>query len=381
MYNTTKVLTALKGILGWRDHYNAAVVPALPAALTDSETGQYYQDVHPALDLEYIKTTLRDDDTIDAYLARTEDIVIPQMLNKLIVSKQLQDYFKSILRQNVIHNSDGYYKDKIINEGRFVGVSIRVHANKGLKTVIQKIGLQSSAVQSDLDIYVYHSSRKDPLAVVQFNSTTADSFEWDDLEQELFYDDGEQIVGGVYYIGYYQDDLSGQAIKYTKLNWNTGYCKSCDGGIASSLFNKVAAYVDMMPFYVPSASFTAGELFDPNSIIYTADNNWGLNFQFVVQCDLTQFWVSNSKEFVELQGLMMAHRILRDMIYSPKINYVEEQLKFMIIRDLEGDKETKAMNIEQRISRAMKAINIDQGSLNSACLPCTKKPRSFIGTA
>jgi len=381
MYNTTKVFDALKNIIGWRDHYNLAVVPALPASLTDSETGQYYQDVHPALNLEYIKATLADDDTIEDYLTRTKEIVIPQMLNKLIVSKQLQDYFKSMLRQSVIHNSDGYYKDTIINESRFVGVAMRVHNNKGLKTVIQKIGLQASLAQANLDIYIYHSSSKDPISIFQFNSANSDSFQWDISDLELFHDNGTTIQGGIYYIGYYQDDLTGQAIQYKKLNWESGYCRSCDGGVSASMYDNFSAYLSMSPFYVPSSSFTKGELFDPNGIIYTNDNNWGLNFSFVIQCDLTGFWVDNRLEFLELQGLMMSYRILRDMLYSPKINYVEEQLKFMIIRDLEGDKETRAMNLEQRISRATKAINTDQGSLNSACMPCTKKPRAFIGTA
>jgi len=382
MYNTSKVITQFSKVLGWRNFYDLTEIPSLGSPLNDTETGQYYQDFHPALDLEYIKATLRDNDTLSGYLERTEQIVIPQMLNKVVKYKQLEQTIKVLLNQSVIHTGDGYYKDKIINEGRFVGISVRVHDNKGLKTIIKRFGIQATSAQTDLDVYLFHSSKKDPVQIIQFNSTQGDLYQWNDFDTPLEFENGDDILGGCWFIGYYQDDLTGQAIEFKKLNWSTGYCSGCDGGAANRIFSKFLTYVDMSPFYVAADKIgTKGELFDPSDIIRTYTNNYGININFTVECDLTHFWIQNRQEFTELLGLMMAFRVLRDIQFSQKINYIEEQIKMMIIRDLEGDKETKSLSMEQRIERSIKAINLDHGGLNSACLPCSKKPRVYYTTA
>ena len=42
----------------------------------------------------------------------------------------------------------------------------------------------------------------------------------------------------------------------------------------------------------------------------------------------------------------------------------------MIIRDLEGDKETNALNISQLYNRELKAVSFNISSINNRCLDC-----------
>jgi len=49
-----RLIAELKKVVGWRDHFDTSQIPSLPRELTDTESGQYYQDFHPNVRLDYI---------------------------------------------------------------------------------------------------------------------------------------------------------------------------------------------------------------------------------------------------------------------------------------------------------------------------------------
>ena len=130
----------------------------------------------------------------------------------------------------------------------------------------------------------------------------------------------------------------------------------------------------MQPFYVPNTSLPANKdfMFDPEALIEIDDNNWGFNFNVGVECDLTRFWCDNRKTLKSVLVLKVVIKILKMMQFSQQLNHVEEQLKMMIIRDLEGDKETNYINIYTRYNRAVKAVNFNNSSISKVCLPCDR---------
>jgi hypothetical protein len=67
------------------------------------------------------------------------------------------------------------------------------------------------------------------------------------------------------------------------------------------------------------------------------------------------------------------------MKFSSQINNVEESVKIMIIRDLEGATDTENPPLHERLSDAIEALVLDEGNLNIDCLPCARKPRTTYG--
>src|SRR5690606_36674249 len=103
------------------------------------------------------------------------------------------------------------------------------------------------------------------------------------------------------------------------------------------------------PIYVPFGNYEEGKMFDMNDVIYCSNQSFGLNLKFTVQCDLTDFFIQNKFVFKNLLALKVVYKILQDMKFSQQINYIEENIKMMIIRDLEGDIDTKLLNIPTQL--------------------------------
>ena len=130
----------------------------------------------------------------------------------------------------------------------------------------------------------------------------------------------------------------------------------------------------MSPFYVPSASLPhAGLLFDHEDINYNPENNFGLNFNISVVCELSQFWIDNRLSMVTAIGKSVALKIVEMMKASSQISAVEQNIQFNLVRDLEGDAETKSVPFWNQVERAMKSTVFDQSNINGACVPCSRK--------
>ena len=377
MFDSTAV-TSLKGLIGWRDHWDTAEIPALPTTLTATATGEYYDQYHPALRLDYISAMLPLNRSLSDFLEQKETEAITQLLNDVVVKKELANFGKDIVNNTVVSNP-GSYGQTHINEGRFCGVRFSFNEEIGLRAVINRFAFHATAAQTDLTFYLYHSHQSAAVATFVFNSTQPNAQTWQSIEQAINYDNGT-IVGGEWFFGYYQDDIAGNAIKYNKLNWRTGYCNTCDGGRKTAQYQQLAKHLNMSAFYVPAAELDAGRLaFDPDAIIETYTETYGLNFNISIKCNLTQYLIDNRLQFKTAVGKKVAVSILEMMKFSGQINHLEENLKLLIIRDLEGNDVTQAQPLIAQLADTIEALNMDMGNLSSECLPCARKPRTFYG--
>ena len=74
--------------------------------------------------------------------------------------------------------------------------------------------------------------------------------------------------------------------------------------------------------------------------------------------------------FKNLLAYKVTAIILNDMKFSMETNHLEEKIKMMIIRDLEGDTETKMDNITTKYQKELKAVDFNISGINEKCLPC-----------
>ena len=381
MFDSNKSRDCIRAIKGWKDHYDTDDIPALSAELKESESGEYYQEEHPALRLDYIKASLPSNRSLEEYLKEVEDSAITAVLNDIQEKKELEEVSKELVGNDVILNSYGWINDTILNEGRFVGIMLRPRFDIGIKAIVNRMGLQFTQPQTGLKIYLYHSQRREHLAVYEFTSTKAGDFVWQDVNEFIMTADDKELSGGTYYLGYYQDDIMGNAVQYRKLNWDTGFCRSCDQGVRQKAYGSISKHIQMGAFYVPSANLDAGRLmFDPEAVMTVSENNWGMNLNISVNCDLTNFICDNRNILKKALGLKVAEKIMKGMLFSTEINSIEEQLRFAMIRELEGDKETRHTPLPKRYEKAIEALHLNTSSINSTCLPCQRKSGVSYGS-
>lgn len=381
---SNSLIAELKKVVGWRDFWDPLEIPALGSPLNDSESGQYYQAFSGALRLDYIDSLLPDNRTLTEYLDTVQDDAINEMLNRIATEKQIGNVGRDLAKSDVIFNV-GRKVTSITNESRFCGIMFELNDNMGLTAIINRVGLYLTAAVSDLDLYLFHSSQDTAINDYQFTTTKTNSFSWQEIRIELEYDiNASGITGGTWYLGYYQDDLAtqtSQAIQYKAMNWIHGYCVGCGNKDWDARYKSISTRLSMCGFYVPAASLPGpkDEAFDPSVVVKTNSNNWGFNFNISVGCNLTQFWTDNRRTMANVIGLSVAMKVLEMMKYSSQINNVEEAVKIMIIRDLEGATDTKNPPLNEKLADAIEALRLDEGNLNKDCIPCARKPKTSYG--
>jgi hypothetical protein len=368
--DTKKIYEAMKSLTGWHQHYDTDIV--VSAENLESTTGEFYQEVHSALDLANVKSAISERENINEYLARKEKQAVVQVVNDVLQHQALHGVNKQLLDNAILLNRYGWNGDKIVNENRFVGFQIEVATMTGLQMAINEIGLQFTGDASELEIYLFHSSQSEPIDTFTLSTGNASSWEWNETNIKLNAIERLGIAGGAFYIGYYQEDLSVQAINYSDFDWNVGECSTCGNPGLREKWNAVRKHYRVYPLYLAQGNYVKGEMFDIEDVFYTANYSWGMNFKFSVGCDLTDFFIQNKFLLKTLVQLKVAISILSDMKFSMRTNHVEESLKMLIIQDLDGDRELKEPTLPQKYRGELKRLEMNTSGINDACLGCAE---------
>lgn len=361
-----------KNLLGWVQYFDADEFQIDPD-LVASETGEFYQDKHPALQLNIIKATLPDKKELDVYLLEKVKAGVNCIFNDLLQYRMNNAHGKTLLETAQLLNRPTWSRDTIVNQNRFVGFQIHVKDQTGIQAVLNEIGLQLDGEQ-EIVLYLFHSQKEDPIHEYVFNTVNTTTV-WRKVDEELNSHKIEEFHGGLFVLGYYQEDLITSAINYANFNWERGECNGCNGNYYAGWQN-VKRNFTIFPLYVPNGSFTKGKMFDTDMAFYEPTLSWGLNLRLTVRCDFTEFFIQNKFAFKNLLALKVTHLILNDIKFSQEINFIEENLKMMVIRDLEGDKETNALNIAQQYKNELKAVTFNISGLNNRCLDCREQHES-----
>lgn len=377
MYDNS-VITELKKQIGWRNHWDLTEIPALPTSLTDSESGKVYQNYSRLLRLDYIESLLPSNQSLTDYLDKVETDAINNFLTKLQAKKSLMDNTKVLLTNDIVYHSS-IVGQTITNQGRFVGIEFCIDGNMGVRAVINRIGLYLNAVQGSLTLYLFNSLQPTAINTYTYTGTTANAFEWLEQTITIDYTDGTNNSGAVWYLGYYQDDLVGNAIRYKKLNWKNGYCGSCNKD-AYLIWKKMNKYVSMRPFYIAQSNVPGvpTDRFDINDIVYDDSNNYGFNLNISVKCNISQFLIDNRSVMRDAIGMSVVLEVLKMYVSSGQVSATEQNVQIIALRMLEGASDTKAVPFEKTVDSYIGAVNLETGNTNnSPCLPCSRKGSSI----
>jgi len=355
-------ITNLLQLVGWRAWHNSDV-PSLTAANTTTDSGLFYNDSGSLVNLKNIYACMPEGHTLDTYLTQLKTDVINNSLEILFKRKNLDRQTKDLLSDNYLFNGPGRVANKVQKEGRFVGFEIQLSLYQGIKAEIDEIWTQVDTIQNPLTIYVFHSSKLDPVKTIDLNLTKINEVERHVLTDtdiiELYYVSNNNSPGGYYYLGYFEDDLTGLAI-----NRDAKFLTDCCG--TNFVSQRRGYFESITPFNVSSSDLNGTQIWDEISVNRISNNNYGLNIRTSVKCDLTEFITRNKQQLTTLLKTVMKQFILDLYMNSNNINHIQ---------GLSAEKVAyfkEEMNKNKEIEKAIEEVNFNFEG-HSPCFPPVRR--------
>jgi hypothetical protein len=415
MYNLRLIQEGLKNVVGFRNSPDPQF-GKIDSDLTASETGIYFQSVHPLVNLDNLFSICQNvkefvfdpynsgtvyslGDKVSSgsinyeslvnvnnqpvsndaawkiktkqslfsdYLRNLRDDAIHKVFARVVEAKKLRSEVKDVMENLDLYQGIGRADDTIIKSGRFVFYQIHVKKPSQLTVAVSSITTQFNTAQGALTIYVYSDNTYEP-QTVEINLLKAMSPEKTPITVTL--------QPGINYIGYYEDDLVGQALRKKDYYWNSPPCGSCNQ-YNSMAYGKWSQYVTIKPGYVAAEnlpSYTTPDdftLWDLSKNVYQYDTNWGLNFGLTVGCDITDFIITNRDMFGHPISMQLAVDVLNEMAYNlQRANVINEGARKLAMYNLDSKENYNSLPIQ--LSNAIKAMDFDLSGF-SECMPCKK---------
>lgn len=404
-------------LVGWKQSYDLSDI-MLSSNLTQTESGMYFQQIHPLLTLDNLRSIAPDfqnynwqvHDTTKAYksgeVVRVDDSLykaiqdvpaetdildadywietnpfsewleektkasIVKLINKFINMKLADKATKSLIENKILFDGTGRLTNKIENRNKLVGFEIDTVRSKGVTVKIDKIGLQMTEPGS-YTLYIFHSSNPEPIYTLTFEKTKANSLEWFKPKDDILlpYESASTDAGGSWYLVYKQSELpeNAQAI-YKDRDWSTGPCKACSRSEFLA-YQAWSRYIEVHPFYI-----SEDEEFDPEIMNFTYDKNYGINLEVSAYCDLTDFIIKQRAMFQDVLSKQVAIDFLREFAYNPNVRTNRHSInasKLDILTELDGDSNSmRQSGLSYELDIALKALSISTQGLDRVCLPC-----------
>lgn len=404
-------------LVGWKQSYDLSDI-MLSSNLTQTESGMYFQQIHPLLTLDNLRSIAPDfqnynwqvHDTNKAYksgeVVRIDDSLykaiqdvpaetdildseywsetnpfsewleektkasIVKLVNKFINMKLADKATKSLIENKTLFDGTGRLTNKIENRNKLVGFEIDTVRSKGVTVKIDKIGLQMTEPGS-YTLYIFHSSNPEPIYTLTFEKTKANSLEWFKPKDDILlpYESANTDAGGSWYLVYKQSELpeNAQAI-YKDRDWSTGPCKACSRSEFLA-YQAWSRYIEIHPFYI-----SEDEEFDPEIMNFTYDKNYGINLEVSAYCDLTDFIIKQRAMFQDVLSKQVAIDFLREFAYNPNVRTNRHSInasKLDILVELDGDSNSmRQSGLSYELDIALKALSISTQGLDRVCLPC-----------
>jgi len=392
MYRPTDIETALLHLVGWQQHYDTTEFE-IDTELTQSDSGLYFQQVHPLLTLPNLRSIapqFNDDDKFSAWLEKKTIAGVQKAVNRFISDKMIEADAKSLLESRMLFDGAGRLSDVITRTSSIVGMEIVPVRSRGVTTKINKIGLQFKQT-GPINLYLMHSSSMSIVKKITLNKVKKWDMEWFVPTEPIYlpYYSSANDAGGSWYLVYIENELpEGQQAINKDRDWSQSPCGSCN----SSDYNAWAQwskYIEIHPLknvvegYEYSVDFNNDfsddfanifRFWDVQQNVYTYDKNYGINLEISVSCDITDFIVEQKRVFADVIARQVAVDLLRELAYNPaqRINRAAAVVsRNDILYELDGDSSSlKKSGLSYQLDRAYQAISLNLGGIDRVCIPC-----------
>ena len=425
MVRADDIQEKLLRLIGWEQNYDTSDLK-ISDALTVSESGLYFQQIHPLLTLqnmsciapdfknitfpeynsekEYSKGNVVDyqgtqykalqkaqgkqpdieseywveTNLFSEWLESKTKASIQKAIARYCNEKTVEGTNKPLCESRTLFDGTGRLVDTVKNKKNLVGFEIIPVRAKGVTTKINKICLQFTKA-GEYTLYLMHSSMDAPVKIIKLNKIRDNSAEWftvDDLY--LPYQSEYNDAGGSWYLCYFQSELpeGSQAIRKDK-DWSKEPCGSCS---RRELITWMAwsKYLEIHPFFVNEELINTEDeslhLWDVENNQYTYDNNYGLNLEVTVSCDITDFIVEQRMMFQDVIAKQVAVDMLREFAYNSNVRTNRHSInasRLDILYEVDGDSSSmKKSGLSYQLDMAFKAIKLSTSGIDRVCLPC-----------
>lgn len=425
MVRANDIQEKLLHLIGWEQNYDTSDLK-ISDALTVSESGLYFQQIHPLLTLQnmaciapdFKNMTFEEYNTEKSYskgnvvkyneklykalqkaLNKQPDIEseywvetnpfsewlesktkasIQKAIARYCNEKTVEGTNKPLCESRTLFDGTGRLVDTVKNKKNLVGFEIISVRAKGVTTKINKICLQFTKA-GEYTLYLMHSSMDAPVKIIKLNKIRDNSAEWftvDDLY--LPYQSEDNDAGGSWYLCYFQSELpeGSQAIRKNK-DWSKEPCGSCSRRelLAWMAWSK---YLEIHPFFVNEELINTEDeslhLWDVENNQYTYDNNYGLNLEVTVSCGITDFIVEQRMMFQDVIAKQVAVDMLREFAYNSNVRTNRHSInasRLDILYEVDGDSSSmKKSGLSYQLDMAFKAIKLSTEGIDRVCLPC-----------
>lgn len=422
MVRANDIQEKLLHLIGWEQNYDTQELK-IADALTVSESGLYFQQVHPLLTLQSISSIAPDfknivyseysnekhydkgsivkyDGNLYKSLQQTtgnlptnqefwsETNPLSEWLEgktKASIQKAIVRYcnekiakgtYRTLCENRTLFDGTGRLTDIIANKNNLVGFEIVPIRSKGVTTRINRIGIQTDGV-GEIKLFLYHSSTELPVNVITVNKTSK-GFQWFVIpDLYLPYESEETESGGSWYLMYEQSKLGNMhAIRKDK-DWSKEPCNSCSRREMQA-WMAWSKYLEIHPFKISEESLQYEEdkplLWDIENNMYTYDNNYGLNLDVSVNCDITDFIIEQRMLFQDVIAKQVAVDMLREFAYNPNVRTNRHSInasRVDILYEIDGDSSSmKKSGLSYQLDLSFKAIELSTEGIDRVCLPC-----------
>lgn len=432
MYRLKDIQDALLHVVGWEQAYDPE--RAIDDKLTQSESGLTFQGAHPLCTLNNVCAMVPDDyflhypewiytrtytkgakvrhgnrvwvatDTsvdkepnddsdvwqrfnmISDYVETLTRKGINTAIQRFVQEKQLRNETKSLLERRTFFDGAARLKATIDPTSKLVGFEIIPVRGMGVTLRINRIGLQMVGGTGNVRLYLFHSSQVAPMRVIDVNFTnTNGGFQWFNFDADPIYlpyiaggsaDAKGNDAGGAWFLCYDQNALpmGMEALNVSK-DWSREPCGTCNIGSVES-WRELTKYLQVSPFciHAPEDFADYPEMFDISQIAYTNTRNYGMNCEISVECDLTDFIISQRHIFAPVIQKQVAADMLRTLALNPDVRVNRNQSnasKMDILYEIDGNTDGKRPGgLGYDLSMAYRALAIDTRGLDRICLSC-----------
>nr|UVM96488.1 MAG: hypothetical protein [Bacteriophage sp.] len=433
MIRINEICEALKNVCGWEQSYDPA--KAIDDNLTQTESGLYFQGAHPLLTLDNMAAIMPDDwglqypvwdaltqwkqnkvvqygnDTngnklfwkakadnvgeeptedslfwskyniLSDFLERMTRNGIATAIQTFTQIKQLDKETRNLLERKTFFDGAGRIRATLQNNHKLVGFEIVPVRAMGVTAKIEKIGLQMTGGTGVVRMYLFHSSQIDPIKTFDLNFTvTNGGFQWFPLTDcYLPYISDKNNAGGAWFLCYNQDELPAgmEAINVSK-DWSREPCGTCNIG-SVEVWRELTKYLQVTPFmyHAPETFAEYPELWDIAQTLYTRTQNYGLNCEITIGCDLTDFVISQRAIFQTVIQRQVAAIALRTLAMNPNVRVNRNQSNASrtdILYELDGNTSgVRPGGLGYDLKKAYEALRIDTQGLDRICLSCNNR--------
>lgn len=434
MYRIKEIQDALLHVCGWEQSYNPK--EAIDSDLTRSESGLMFQGAHPLLTLDTMRAIMPDDwgyqypewnsretysagtivqydlngnddelywesirdnntneipgesvlfwkpyNILSDFLERVTRNGIATAIQTFTQIKQLDKETRNLLERRTFFDGAGRIRATLQNTHKLVGFEIVPVRALGVTAKIEKIGLQMTGGTGIVKMYLFHSSQIDPIKTFDLDFQVKNGgFQWFTLENcFLPYISKDNNSGGSWFLCYNQDELPQgmEAINVSK-DWSREPCGTCNIG-SVEVWRELTKYLQVTPFMynAPETFAEYPELWDIAYTMYTNTQNYGLNCEITVGCDLTDFIISQRQIFQDVIQKQVAVIALRALAMNPNVRvnrYQSNATRTDILYELDGNTSgVRPGGLGYQLKKAYEALKLDTQGLDRVCLSCNNR--------